>query len=147
MSEPVTVTVARTVAPGRDEDFAAWSDGLTAAASGFPGCLGTGLLRPTRVGEPWHVVFRFDSGEHLRRWEPSPERAAILAAGEELVRHTATPPHRHTATERVSGHETWFALPGRTAGLALRTDPTLKGRTAVPYTPCQLATPDPAVPA
>ncbi len=118
MSEPVTVTVARTVAPGRDEDSAARSDGLAAAASGFPGCLGTGLLRPTRVGGPWH---------------------AILAAGEELV--------HHTATQRVSGLETWSALPGRTAGLALRTDPTLKGRTAVPYTPCPLATPDPAVPA
>ncbi|MCW2722749.1 antibiotic biosynthesis monooxygenase [Pseudonocardia sp.] len=106
-AEPVTVTVARRVAPGREDDFAAWSNGLTAAATAFPGYLGAGMLRPSRVGEPWHVVFRFDSGEHLRQWETSPERAVILAAGEELV--------HHTATQRVTGLETWFALPGRTA--------------------------------
>jgi len=106
-AEPVTVTVARRVAPGREDDFAAWSDRLTAAASEFPGYLGAGMLRPNRVGEPWHVVFRFASGERLRAWEASPERAALLAAGEELV--SATRMHR------VSGLETWFALPGRTA--------------------------------
>jgi antibiotic biosynthesis monooxygenase (ABM) superfamily enzyme len=105
--EPVTVTVARRVAPGREDDFAAWSDRLTAAAAEFPGYLGAGMLRPSRVGEPWHVVFRFDSGERLRSWESSPERAALLASGEELV--------STTRTHRVSGLETWFALPGRTA--------------------------------
>lgn len=112
MSEPVTVTVARTVAPGREEAVndvrgAAWSDELTAAASAFPGFLGAGMLQPGRVGEPWHVVFRFDSAERLAGWERSPERAALLAAGEELV--------HATDTRRVTGLETWFALPGRTA--------------------------------
>jgi uncharacterized protein len=107
VSEPVTVTVARRVAPGREADFAAWSDGLTAAATAFPGYLGSGMLRPSRVGEPWHVVFRFDSSEHLHDWEASTERTAILAAGDELV--------RATDVQRVSGLETWFALPGRTA--------------------------------
>ena len=33
MSDPVTVTVARRVAPGREADFATWSDGLTPAAT------------------------------------------------------------------------------------------------------------------
>jgi uncharacterized protein len=107
VSEPVTVTVARRVAPGREADFEAWSDGLTAAATAFPGFLGAGMLRPSRVGEPWHVVFRFDSNEHLRDWEASDVRAAILAAGDELV--------HATDVQRVSGLETWFALPGRTA--------------------------------
>jgi len=105
--EPVTVTIARRVAPGREEDFAAWNDRLTAVASTFPGFLGAGMLRPSRVGEPWHVVYRFDTGGHLRTWETSPERADLMAAGEELVRAT----HVH----RVSGLETWFELPGRTA--------------------------------
>ena len=105
--EPVTVTIARSIAPGREADFATWSDGLTAAAAEFPGYLGAGLLRPSRVGESWHVVFRFDSAAHLRRWEESRERAAILAAGEDLV--------HATQTQRVTGLETWFELPGRTA--------------------------------
>lgn len=106
-SEPVTVTIARRVAPGREGDFEEWSDALTRAAATYPGFLGAGMLRPSHVGEPWHVVFRFDSGEHLNDWEVSPQRAEHLAAGEDLV--------HSTDVHRVSGLETWFALPGRTA--------------------------------
>jgi antibiotic biosynthesis monooxygenase (ABM) superfamily enzyme len=105
--EPVTVTVARLVAPGREAAFESWSEELTGAASRFPGFLGAGLLRPGHVGEPWHVVFRFGDGAQLRAWEDSPERARLLAAGDDLV--------HGTEQYRVSGLETWFALPGRTA--------------------------------
>jgi uncharacterized protein len=105
--EPVTVTVARLVAPGRESDFEAWSDELTRAAARFPGFLGAGLLQPGHVGEPWHVVFRFASADQLRVWDDSAERARLLAAGDELV--------HETSQHRVSGLETWFALPGRTA--------------------------------
>ena len=101
------MTVARRVAPGREADFAVWSDRLTAAASRFPGFLGAGMLRPRAVGEPWHVVFRFASPAELGGWERSPERARLLAVGQELI--AATDVHR------VSGLETWFELPGRTA--------------------------------
>jgi uncharacterized protein len=103
----VTVTIARRVAPGREADFAIWSARLTAAAARFPGYLGAGNLRPGHVGEPWHVVYRFASAAQLRHWESSPERARLLAAGEELV--------RSTDLQRVTGLETWFELPGRTA--------------------------------
>jgi antibiotic biosynthesis monooxygenase (ABM) superfamily enzyme len=106
-AEPVTVTIARRVAPGREADFEDWSARLTRAASNFPGFLGSGMLRPGHVGEPWHVVFRFDNPEHLRDWEASPSRAELLTEGEDLVHST----HVH----RVSGLETWFQLPGRTA--------------------------------
>jgi antibiotic biosynthesis monooxygenase (ABM) superfamily enzyme len=105
--EPVTVTVARRVAPGREADFEEFSSALTRAATSHPGFLGAGMLRPGHVGEPWHVVFRFDSIEHLRGWELSPERARILATGEDLV--------HSTDVHRVTGLETWFALPSRTA--------------------------------
>jgi len=105
--EPVTVTIARRVAPGREPDFEAFSSELTRAAARHPGFLGAGMLRPGHVGEPWHVVFRFDSIGHLRDWESSPERAQLLAAGEELV--------QSTDVHRVTGLETWFALPSRTA--------------------------------
>ena len=101
------MTVARRIAAGREADFEDWSDELTAAAANYAGFLGAGRLRPSRVGDPWHVVFRFDSAEHLREWEVSPERTAMLRAGEHLVE--ATDMHR------VSGLETWFSLPGRTA--------------------------------
>ena len=106
-AEPVTVTVARRVAAGREADFEDWSEELTAVAANFPGFLGAGRLRPNKVGEPWHVVFRFDSALHLQDWEDSAERQTLLAEGEHLVE--ATDMHR------VSGLETWFSLPGRTA--------------------------------
>jgi antibiotic biosynthesis monooxygenase (ABM) superfamily enzyme len=105
--QPVTVTVARRVAPGREADFEEFSAALTSAAAGYPGFLGAGMLRPGHVGEPWHVVFRFDDLEHLRAWEVSPERAALLAEGEDLI--------HSTDVHRVTGLETWFALPSRTA--------------------------------
>jgi antibiotic biosynthesis monooxygenase (ABM) superfamily enzyme len=105
--EPVTVTIARRVAPGREADFETWSNEVTRAASAYPGFLGAGMLRPGRVGEPWHVVFRFASAGDLRTWEQSPQRAALLAAGEDLV--------HSTDVHRVTGLETWFELPGRTA--------------------------------
>lgn len=107
MAEPVTVTVARRVAPGREAEFAAWCDEVTVAASAWPGHLGAGVLRPSRLGDPWHLVFRVDSPGHLRAWEESAQRRRLLAAGEDLVHAT----DRH----RVTGLETWFALPGRTA--------------------------------
>ncbi|MGE3286566.1 MAG: antibiotic biosynthesis monooxygenase [Pseudonocardia sp.] len=106
-AQPVTVTVARRVAPSREGDFEEWSERLTRAASHFPGFLGAGMLRPGHVGEPWHVVFRFASDAQLRAWDESPERAHLLAEGDELV--------HSTEQHRVSGLETWFALPGRTA--------------------------------
>lgn len=105
--EPVTVTVARRVAPGREADFEGWSDTLTRTASAFPGFLGAGMLRPSHVGDPWHVVFRFDSAENLRGWEASPKRARLLTTGQDLV--------HSTDVHRITGLETWFALPGRTA--------------------------------
>ena len=52
-------------------------------------------------------MFRFDTPAHLDAWERSPARVEHLDAGDEFVH--ATDMHR------VSGLETWFALPGRTA--------------------------------
>lgn len=106
-ANPVTVTVARTVAPGREEEFEDWAERLNTAASRFTGFLGAGLLRPGAVGEPWHVVYRFDTPAHLAAWERSSARQEHLAAGEDLM--------RTTGTHKVSGLETWFAVPGRTA--------------------------------
>ncbi len=105
--EEVTVTVARRVAPGREPEFETWYDGIIGCASRFPGFLGAGILRPNEAGHDWHVVYRFADGESLHRWEASPERAHWLRKAEEFA--------EETGVQRVSGLETWFALPGRTA--------------------------------
>ena len=106
MSGSVTVTIARRVAPGREADFEAWSEELTSASARFPGYLGSGLLRPSTVGQPWHTVFRFDTGEHLAAWEDAPVRRTLLESGSDFM--------ETTDVHRISGLETWFELPGRT---------------------------------
>jgi len=106
-SAPVTVFVARHVQPGNEVEFEDWAESLTRAASVFDGFLGAGLLRPGHVGEDWHVVYRFATAEALARWENSEIRARLLAEGEKVM---AT-----ASVHRVTGLETWFALPGRTA--------------------------------
>ena len=103
--EPVTVMVERAVEPGRERDFEAWLDELLAAAGSYPGFLGSGVLRPHRPGEPWHIVYRFADQASQYRWEASPERAEWLARGDGLM--------EERAVHRVTGLETWFTLPGR----------------------------------
>ena len=74
-TEPVTVTVARRVAAGREREFEDWYDGIIAAAGRMPGFLGGGVLRPHTAGHDWHVVYRFAGPDDLLRWESSTERA------------------------------------------------------------------------
>ena len=105
--EPVTVLVARRVRPGKEVEFERWASELTRAASGFDGFLGAGLLRPGHVGELWHVVYRFASAGELARWEQSRTRSELLAHGEQVM--------STTHERRVTGLETWFEVPGRTA--------------------------------
>ena len=105
--EPVTVLVARRVLPGKEVEFETWASELTRAASAFDGFLGAGLLRPGHVGELWHVVYRFASADELARWEQSQTRSELLAHGEQVM---------STSHERrMTGLETWFEVPGRTA--------------------------------
>jgi antibiotic biosynthesis monooxygenase (ABM) superfamily enzyme len=104
---PVTVLVARSVRPGKEIEFEDWAEELTRAASGFHGFLGAGLLRPGHVGEDWHVVYRFATADALAHWETSATREKLLAEGERVM-STAS-------VRRISGLETWFELPGRTA--------------------------------
>lgn len=107
IEEPVTVTIARRVKPGREADFEAWADRLTDLASGFPGYLGYGRLRPgpdEGDDHDWHVVYRFDGHSSLAAWEASEARQALLDEGSDLM--------ETVAAQKVSGLETWFSLPG-----------------------------------
>lgn len=107
VTPPVTVLVARHVQPGREVEFEDWAESLTRAASAFDGFLGAGLLRPGHAGDDWHVVYRFATADDLARWENSPIRTKLLADGEQVM--------KTAKVHRVSGLETWFELPGRTA--------------------------------
>jgi antibiotic biosynthesis monooxygenase (ABM) superfamily enzyme len=100
---PVTVTVSRTVEPGRSAEFQAVIDRFEESLAAFPGCLGVGVLRPGSEIGPHQIVFRFTDPMSLRRWERSAERAAILAELEPLV--------IDTRVQRVAGVEQFFAAP------------------------------------
>ena len=73
--EPVTITVARTVAPGHEDEFQRWADEVVSTVRRFPGFLGAGVYHPGPDGGDYQTVFRFVDGIHLRNWERSPLRA------------------------------------------------------------------------
>lgn len=104
----VTVLVTRRVKVGHEAAFEQASSDMTAAASAFPGYLGGQLVQPDEEGsgdEPhlYHVVFAFDTAEHLQGWQQSPTRSLGLAA---------IAPHIEGQTQRqVSGLGHWFAAP------------------------------------
>lgn len=101
--DPVTVTVSRDIAPGREADFEAWAEDVEEALVGFPGCLGVGVLKAAEDGGRYHVVFRFTDLVALRRWERSPERQALLSRLEECV--------LATRVQRTVGVDHWFDAP------------------------------------
>ena len=100
MTSPVTVVVARSVTGGQEAEFHSWAQLLTDAAEQFPGFLGWGLLRPAPGGAVWHVVYRFDSPDHLETWERSEVRADLLARGAAFM--------ETVAVRRIDGMDAWF---------------------------------------
>lgn len=100
------VLVSRRAKPGHEVDLQrTWSQ-LSEVASHFPGYLGGQLVGPSDpdgAGEPrlYHMLFAFDTPEHLRQWQESPERALGLKAIEPHV-------EGHTVVHELSGLEHWF---------------------------------------
>ena len=69
--------------PGHEPFYERFLESIIAAASRFPGHLGVEVFRPdTASGGEYRVVYRFDTGEHLRAWLDSDERAARLERAE-----------------------------------------------------------------
>ena len=81
-----TVIVARTPAPGREEEFEAWLRRLVAAARLEPGHVHSDIQPPNDVhpGE-WVILYQFATAELLEAWLRSDTRAAIMAEGDHLV--------------------------------------------------------------
>lgn len=103
------VLVTRRARPGCEAWLeATWTE-LSKAAAAFPGYLGGQLIRPIDEGNSddprlYHMLFAFDSEEHLRAWQQSPARKLGLQAlapyveGREVVRE-------------ISGLDHWFTPP------------------------------------
>ena len=74
-SDPVTVSITRTVSPDRAKEVAAWAREGQDLIAASPGYLGSGWVRPDPDSPQWHMLFRFADQASLRVWEDSPERA------------------------------------------------------------------------
>jgi Na+:H+ antiporter, NhaA family len=89
MEEPensaVTVSITLRVRQGEEETFERFLQGITAAASRFPGYLGERTMRPLRGGQRYRVVLRFDRESNLRRWLDSEERQTLYARADHLI--------------------------------------------------------------
>jgi uncharacterized protein len=105
---PVTIIVKRRPKPDRIEDFEKVMSGTTKDAMAFTGHLGANIIRPTKTGDYYRIVFKFDSMRNYLAWEGSEirqqwlERYAEVTVGEQEM-------------EILSGLETWFTLPGEEA--------------------------------
>jgi antibiotic biosynthesis monooxygenase (ABM) superfamily enzyme len=107
----VTKIIDRIPRAGMDAELEQAIKALNAAAMRFPGHLGVTVTRPSLPDQPgFRLVYRFDTGEHLRAWEESEEhhRLVEIASG-----YTQGEPSRQVLT----GLETWFTLPARPAAL------------------------------
>ncbi|MBK5333813.1 MAG: antibiotic biosynthesis monooxygenase [Ilumatobacteraceae bacterium] len=103
-AHPVTVTVARTVAPGWEAEFLKWADELIAAAREFPGCLGAAVLHPGADGGEYQIIVRFSDGLMLRVWERSAIRNELMERADKFV--------TGTRMSRTVGVEEWFNAAG-----------------------------------
>jgi uncharacterized protein len=103
--EPITVTVSRLVAPGREREFEALGAELVTLVARANGCLGAGLLKPGHLGGQHQIVARFNDAMSLRVWERSTERAELMAKIDALV--------VETRVQRTVGVDAWFELPSR----------------------------------
>ena len=105
---PVTIIVKRRPKPDRIEDFEEVMSATTKDAMSFKGHLGVNIIKPTKVGDCYRIVFKFDSMRNYLAWEGSEtrekwlERYAEVTLGDQEM-------------EILSGLETWFTLPGEEA--------------------------------
>jgi antibiotic biosynthesis monooxygenase (ABM) superfamily enzyme len=103
-AHPVTVTVARTIAPGWEAEFLRWADELVTAAREFPGCLGAAVLHPGADGGEYQIIVRFSDGLRLRTWERSAIRNELMERSDQFV--------TGTRMQRTVGVEEWFNATG-----------------------------------
>lgn len=103
--EPVTVVFSWSVKSGRETDFQDWMHRVHTEASKWPGHLGVTTLRHPSGRYDYQTVLRFDNHKHLQNWLDSPKRNELMdALGDMAKLHT----------EKASGLETWFDIPGQT---------------------------------
>lgn len=101
---PVTISISRHIVAGREADYEAWVQGITAEALTFPGHMGVNVIRPRIPSAEYVTIFRFDNYQHSRDWEESTVRANWLARLEGIT-------EGEDGVQKATGLEFWFSLP------------------------------------
>lgn len=102
---PVTIIVKRRPKADRIEEFEQVMSATTKDAMSFKGHLGANIIKPTKAGDYYRIVFKFDSMRHYLAWEGSEVR-------EKWLERYAEVSLGDLEQEILSGLETWFTLPG-----------------------------------
>lgn len=77
-SPRATALISFAVKPEHNASHAAWQQEIAMTAAAIPGFKGIEHIPPTPdIQDHWLTILRFNSGEHLRGWLESPERAAL----------------------------------------------------------------------
>jgi len=104
---PVTVSIARKVRLGAEQQYEDWLRRISHVAVKFPGHQGVHVLKPSsQTAGEYVLIVGFDSYEHQRIWEESTERKRFL---DEL--NNADLVEGGAKIKKVSGLEFWFNLP------------------------------------
>ncbi|MEG9227467.1 antibiotic biosynthesis monooxygenase [Aeromicrobium sp. Sec7.5] len=103
MTGPVTVSITRHVDPDHEDQMLAWLRAGTQLSERFDGFLGSGWVRPSTGSTEWHMLYRFDSADHLQAWNESEHRRWWLESAQGFVEEA-----RH---EQRTGIEGWFDEP------------------------------------
>jgi antibiotic biosynthesis monooxygenase (ABM) superfamily enzyme len=120
VSEPVTVSIVRHVAPENTAQMVAWLRSGASLAERFSGFLGVGWVRPSADSDEWHMLYRFADQGALEAWESSPQRTWWLGSAQGLV--------GESRLERRTGIEGWFDEPASTDVQDLRPPPAAPPR-------------------
>jgi len=103
----VTVSIARKVKKGAEQQYEDWLHRLSEVATKFPGHQGVHILKPSaQTGGDYVLIVGFNSYAHQKEWEESEQRQRFLDEldEKELI-------EGNTKIKKVSGLEFWFTLP------------------------------------
>ena len=101
----VTVIVTEHVQDDHRSAFEHELAEVIAALVAMQGNLGVNVIRPEKNTEPYHIIYKFDTPEHMEAWRSSETHMHWCDRKREL---TVVP----TSMNILSGLETWFSLPG-----------------------------------
>ena len=76
--------IGRRIHSGREDDYRAWEERITAAAARYPGYRNAEVKAPTTVQPDWVVVYKFDSVLQLQNWLNSSTRQRLLDEAADL---------------------------------------------------------------